>query len=153
VTRTQTLVLIGLGIVTLAVLATAAFLLLRPATSEPVATLPLATAPPNPVLLTSAPLCRDIVQVDGEVWLDSQSATLEIRLENPPAGTKELPAGQIWSAFEAALAGWAQGCSGYTDLVVLAGDFRAQVTVGDLLAWESGNLDDGEFSNRVVLTK
>jgi len=160
-TRVQTLILIGLGMAILAACTGAAFLLSRPETQELAPTIPLATVPPSSLLLTRVPICREVVELAladqgwaSVVTLDAQKATLEIQLDAPPAGSEdELPAGQIWGAFEAALAGRANGCSGYTDLVVLVGDFRAHVALDDLLAWESGAIDEGTFSDRVDLTR
>jgi hypothetical protein len=90
----------------------------------------------------------------GEVTLDPKDAVLEIRLYAAlPVGSDEVPAGEIWGAFEAVLAGQVKGCSGYSELVVLVSGFRAQVAVEDLLAWESGAIDDNTLSDRVDLTK
>jgi hypothetical protein len=162
VTRTQLLILIGLGIAIVALFVGAYFLVLQPRASRtPAATLPLATVPPNPLLMTRAPLCRDAVRsslsalgLPGEGSLDPQASALEIRLTRPSAAVEgEVPAGEIWSAFEAALAARAEGCDGYGTLVVLVGGFRAQVGVEHLLAWEAGSIDDGTLSTRVELTR
>lgn len=161
-TRTQLLILIGLGIAIVALFVGAYFLVLQPRSSRtPVPTLPLATVPPNPLLMTRVPLCQDTVRASlsaaglpGEVILDPQTSTLQIRLTRPSAAVEgELPAGEIWGAFEAALAAHAEGCAGYGTLVVLVGGFRAQVGVEHLLAWEAGTLDDGTLSARVELTR
>jgi len=154
--------LIGLGIAIVALFVGAYFLVLQPRFSRaPAATLPLATVPPDPLLMTRVPLCRDAVRASlsaaglpGEAGLDPQTSTLEIRLTRPSAVVEgELPAGEIWSAFEAALAARAQGCEGYGTVVVLVAGFRAQVGVEHLLAWEAGTIDDGTLSARVELTR
>lgn len=160
-TRTQVLIVIGLGVILVLVLGGGLYLLTRPEPQDSEPTLALATVPPNAQLLTRVPLCQTIVGRalsdrgwSGRASLDPQAAVLEIQLEAAPqAPAEELPAGQIWDAFEAALAGRAQGCSGYLDLVVLVGDFQAKVSVDDLVAWESGAIDDGVLSGRVELTR
>lgn len=161
-TRTQLLILIGLGVAIVALFVGAYFLVLQPRLSRtPVATVPLATVPPDPVLMTRVPLCRDAVRssllargLPGEGALDPQASALEIRLTRPSAAAEgDVPAGEIWSAFEAALAARAEGCEGYGTVVVLAGGFRAQVGVEHLLAWEAGTIDDGVLSTRVELTR
>ena len=160
-TRTQIFILIGLGIAILVVFAGAFFLLLRPEPQEPaVPTLALATVPPNPLLMTRAPFCREVVGAalseggwSGEATLDPQQASLEIRLNASSAAEGELPAAQIWGAFEAAVAGRTGGCSGYSELLVVVGGYQARVAEKDLLAWESGAIDDGVLTDRVELTR
>jgi len=160
-TRVQMAVLAGLGIVVIIVVVVAGALLFSEPEPTPVAvpTLVVATVPPNPQLQARIPLCRQVVgeRLHEQGWpsvvsLDPQRAVLEIRMDLAGGSTEAIPAGQIWGAFEVALAGRAEGCSGYSQLVVQVGDFRAEVAVDDLVAWESNQLDDGEFSGRVVLT-
>lgn len=160
-TRTQVIILIGLGIAVVAVFAGVAFVLLRPGGQESApSTIALATVPPDPLLVTRAPICRQVLGAalaergwPGEATLDPQGSRLEIRANASTGDGDDLPAGQIWGAFEAALAGRAAGCSGYSELVVLVGDFEARVAVDDLLAWESGAIDDSALSSRVQLTR
>ena len=163
-TRTQVLILIVLGMAVLAVFAGAAFVLLRPGVQESaVPTVALATVPPDPLLLTRVPLCRQVIartllerNLTGEASLDPQGSRLEIRLDISASGLgveTELPAGPIWGAFEAALAGLSGNCSGYTELRVLAGGYEALVGIKDLQAWELGAIDDGVLSGRVRLSQ
>ena len=159
-TRTQRWILIVLGVATLGVLAAAGWLLWSPDQAPPaVPTIPLATVPPNPLLLTREPLCQDVLSQawpdqEGkvDVSLDATTATLEIRLD-VSLPDDEVPAGPIWSAFEVVLDGQAAGCAGYSTVVVLVGEYRAEVATNDLLAWQEGSLDDGAFSDRVTLTR
>ena len=160
-TGIQVFVLAALGITLVIVVAVAILMLVAPGSGDSPATIPAATVPPNPLLVTRAPLCQQFIvtALAQEGWasaatLDPQRASLEIRLDAPPAGPDDpLPADQIWMAFEVAVAGQEQGCSGYTDLIVLVAGYRAQVAANDLLAWGSGELDDGVLSGRVVLTR
>lgn len=159
-TRTQRLILVGLGAVTLIVLVGAVLLLVwRPTRKTPAPTLAVATVPPSMALLTRTPLCQDVLRQalaeqgwPGSASLDAQSATLEIRLDAAPQ-EGEVPAGPIWAAFEATLAGRAAGCTGYGTIVVWVGEYRAEVALDDLLAWQAGELDDGAFSDRVSLIR
>ena len=159
-TRTQRLILIGLGVAVLGVLAAAGWLLWRSGRAPAaVPTIPLATVPPNALLLTREPLCQQALRQawadqEGEVdvSLDAMTAALEIRLD-APLQDDEVPAGPIWSAFEAVLDGRAAGCAGYATVVVLVGEYRAEVALDDLLAWQEGSLEDGEFSDRITLTR
>jgi hypothetical protein len=136
-------------------------LLLLPAGQEPPPTEARPTVSPNPVLLTRAPLCQEAIGLGladrgwaSGVTLDWQRARLEIRLDDAAAGDgKQVPAAPIWGAFEAALAAGKQGCSGYAELVVEVGDFRAQVAAEDIFAWGAGEIDDVTLSDRVDLTK
>ncbi len=156
-TRKQILVLVGLGVGVLIIAISATALLLQSAASVP--TIPAATVPPHSQLQTRVPLCQQVVEsaleehgLAGRVTLDPQRATLDVWLSVQPESAGELPAGQIWAAFEAVLAGRAAGCSGYAELTVRIGVYRAQVALEDLLAWESGEMDDGAFGQRVILT-
>lgn len=160
-TRTQIVILVGLGVAIVAVFVGAYYLVLQPGLLvAPVPTLPLATVPPNPQLMTRVPLCSDVVRgallnlgYTGEASLDPQTGTLEIRLTRHSAAEEgELPVGEIWGAFEAALAARGEGCAGYGTLVALVDGFRAQVAVADLVDWDTGILDDGGLSDRVELT-
>jgi hypothetical protein len=162
VTRTQIVILIVLGIAVLAVFAGAGYVLLRPGTQgSAFPTVALATVPPDPLLLTRVPTCRQAIatilverDLSGEATLHPQESRLEIRLDTiASASGAELPAGQIWGAFEAALAGRAENCFGYAELRVLVADYEALVAMDDLLAWESGAIDDGGLSSRVKLTQ
>lgn len=159
-TRNQKLVLAGLGIGALVVVAGLVLLLLT-GRQEPPPTEARPTVSPNPLLLTRAPLCQEAIGLEladrgwaSGVTLDWQRARLEIRLDDAAAGDgSQVPAAPIWGAFEAALAAGKQGCSGYAELVVEVGDFRAVVAAEDLVAWEAGEIDDVTLSDRVDLTK
>jgi hypothetical protein len=160
VNRVELLILASLAVAALIVMIGAGFLLIRSINAEPLPTLPLATVPPNPVLLTRAPLCQDLLNVelgedgwDPTVTLDAQRAILTIKMTATMSETAGLPADRIWGAFEAALAGQAGGCSGYRVVVVQVGPYRAEVGADDLAAWESGTIDDGTLSERVELSE
>ena len=153
-----------MGMAVLAVFAGGAFLLLRSGGQETaVPTVALATVPPDPLLLTRVPLCRQVIartlmarDLTGEATLDPQGSRLEIKLDISARGVgadAELPAGPIWAAFEAALDGQAEGCSGYGELYVLAGGYEALVAMEHLQAWGSGEIDDGVLSGRVKLSQ
>jgi hypothetical protein len=159
VRRLELFILISLAIAALVVLAGAGLMLADSIGREPIPTLPLATVPPHPLLLTRVPVCQDVVGRalaahgwENTVLLDPQRAllTIEVAAATEPTG---LPADQIWAAFEAALAGRAGGCLGYTLLVVHVDRYRAAVGVDDLSAWEAGALDDGAFGERVELSQ
>jgi len=160
VTRLQSIILVLLGLGILAVMAGVAYLLLQAPAPDSAGVLPQATVPPHPLLLTRAPLCRDAVGAElaargwaGTVELDAQNAQLVVALDPlPDVGPDEVPAGQIWGAFEAALVG-GSACGGYEAVVVRVSGFRAQVAADDLTAWASGALDDAAFSDRVLLTQ
>lgn len=160
-TQLQKMILVGLGGAILVVIVAIPYLALRPAMSEPIPTIPLATVPPSMALLTRTPLCCDVLKsalaeqgLAASIEMDAELARLEIIID-PAQSTidDQVPAGQIWGVFEAVLEGREAGCAGYGELIVQVGDFRARVAAEDLLAWGSGELDDGAISNRVVLTK
>lgn len=158
--RLELVILSSLAMATLIVLAGAGLLLAESINREPIPTLPLATVPPNPILLTRVPRCQRIVGRalsehgwENTVMLDAQQGTLTIRVASPITATQDLPADRIWGAFEAALVGRTDGCTGYGAVVVQVGSFRAEVGVDDLSAWETGALDDGAFSERVELSQ
>jgi hypothetical protein len=160
VNRLEAFILLSLGAAALIIMAGAGLLLVESISRQPAATLPLATVPPNPALLTRAPLCQDVIglQLAEHGWantvrLDAQRAVLTIEMAVPVTATQELPADQIWGAFEATLAGRASGCAGYGTVVVEVGRYRAKVGVDDLSAWERGALNDGALSERVELSQ
>jgi hypothetical protein len=160
VNRLELFILLSLGTAALIVMAGAGLLLAESISREPVPTLPLATVPPNPLLLTRAPLCQDVIGLElvehgwpNTVRLDAQRAVLTIEMVTAVTDTQVLPADQIWAAFEATLAGRANGCAGYGTVVVQVGRYCAKVGADDLSAWEGGVLDDGALSERVELTE
>jgi hypothetical protein len=160
VNRIEILILVSLASAALIVLIGAGLLVVEAINAEPAPTLPLATVPPHPLLLTRAPLCRDVLssELDEGGWyptvtLDAQQGVLLIEMTVALTGTESLPADQIWGAFEAALAGRAGGCSGYRIVVVQVGSYRAEVSADDLLAWEVGALDDSALGERVELSQ
>jgi hypothetical protein len=160
VSRLELFILISLATAALVVLAGAGLVLVDSINREPIPTLPLATVPPNPILLTREPICQGVVGQaltehgwENVVRLDPQRAILAIELAAAVTEPQGLPADQIWGAFEAALTGRANGCTGYAVVVVQVGRYRAEVGVDDLLAWETGVLDDGAFSERVELSQ
>ncbi len=161
-TRVQLAIVIGLGVAIFVVVVGGIWLLASPAQSEsePIPTLSVATIPPNPQLQTRVPLCQQVLglALSEQGWpsvvsLDPQRAVLDVQMDNLSDNLEEIPAGQIWGVFEAALAGRADGCAGYGRLVVRVGEFRAEVAVADLIAWESGEIDDGVFTTKVSLTR
>ena len=159
--RLQRVIIIVLGTAILIVMVVVVYLLIRPTQREPVSTIPVATVPPNSLLLTREPLCSEVVGAiladqgwPSAITLDALRAVLRIQMDaDLAADEEEMPAGQIWGAFEAALASRSEGCAGYDKLVVLVGDYRAEVTVDDLLAWETGAISDAVFSQRVTVTR
>lgn len=157
--RLQLFILMALGTAALVILAGAGLVIVETINHKPLATLPVATVPPNPILLTRAPLCQDVLRMalaeqgwQSSVVLDAQQAILTVDVATA-VETPDLPADRIWGAFEAALAGRAGGCAGYGVVVVQVGRYRAEAGVDDLLAWGTGELDDGAFSERVVLSQ
>jgi hypothetical protein len=160
VNRLELFILVSLGAAALAIMAGAGLLLAESINREPAATLPLATVPPNPALLTRAPLCEEVIgpRLIEQGWansvsLDPRRAVLTIEMVATVTDTQILPADQIWGAFEATLVGRTGGCVGYGTVVVQVGRFRAKVGIDDLLAWQDGLLDDGALSERVELTQ
>lgn len=159
-TGSQKLILFAMGIAVIAVFAIIGMLLFSPASKDTLPTLVAeVTLPPDPLLVAREPVCRQVVKValveralSGSASLDVDSATLQVDLQGVPVSAEgPPPAGEIWGTFEAVLAGWAEGCTGYVDLVITAGDYQARVSAADLLAWEAGQLDDGQLSSRVHL--
>jgi hypothetical protein len=160
VNRLELFILLSLGAAALVIMAGAGLLLAESIHREPAPTLPLATVPPKPALLTRAPLCQDVIGLQlvergwaNTVALDAQRGVLTIEMAEGVTATHGLPADQIWGAFEATLAGRAGDCVGYGTVVVQVGRYRAKVGVDDLSAWEDGVLDDGALSERVELTQ
>lgn len=158
--RLEIVILSSLAMATLIVLAGAGLLLAESVNREPIPTLPMATVPPNPVLLTRVPHCQRTVGRtlsehgwENSVVLDAQQGILTIQVASPITATRDLPADRIWGAFEAVLVGRTEGCTGYEAVVVQVGSFRAEVGVDDLSAWEAGALDDGAFGERVELSQ
>jgi hypothetical protein len=160
VNRLELFILLSLGAAALVIMAGAGLLLADSIHRDPVATLPLATVPPNPALLTRTPLCQDVIGLEltehgwpSAVRLDAQRAVLTIEMAAAVTETLDLPADRIWGAFEATLAGRARGCIGYGTVVVQVGNYRARVGADDLSAWADGLLDDGALSERVELSQ
>ena len=160
-TRSQKLVLIGLGIAVMITAAVSVTLLVWPSSKEPTTAKPMATVPQNSRLLTRIPFCDNTVGtlLSDQGWsvsirLAPQGDTLVIQMEpDPNLIVDELPADQIWAAFEATLAGRASNCTGFARLQVQVGDYQALVAFDDLEAWDRGEIKDGIFTDRVLLTR